>query len=224
MKTRNEFFEDFFARLRQEGFRVHLYDEGDLVAEVFVGSVVFCVITHDGEIIYLNYDADKSETLEYCADETRTALCCCTINPYESSQQMDLIGLASGPYVMVSESKNALLLYHETRMFGFEFATCLKATAEHNNLCYYREQLYYDPIIAQDSFMERSGLIPNTPLSLTHEELRILVSCCAKCVMLDNELDGSTQSQINMLMARIEGYLPPQEHFEPQYYNEEHSR
>lgn len=83
---------------------------------------------------------------------------------------------------------------------------------------YYLEQAFYESAAAQDSFMERSGLTLRSPLALTHEELRVLVSCCARCVMLDNELDGRAENRINALMEKIESYLPPQQEVRPRHY------
>lgn len=218
MKTKNEFFEDFFARLTQSGFRVMPLDGGDLAAEVFIGEVLFCVITQDGEIIFEAYDTDKARAIEHCAEETRTALGCSTQPPFADMERMDAVSLISGPYVKVFESASAVLLCRKTGMFGYEFITCQKATAKHNSRRYYREQVYYDPATAQDSFMERSGLNLRSPLAFTHEELRALVSCCARCVMLDNELDSGMENRINALMAKMESHLPPEQELVARHY------
>ena len=66
--------------------------------------------------------------------------------------------------------------------------------------------------------MERSGLKIPAPLSFSHDELRALVSCCARCVMLDNEMDGGQESRIRELMAKIEESLPGQLDLSPRHY------
>lgn len=48
MKTRQEFLEDFFTRLRQAGFRVEPLPDGDLAVEVYAGNSLLCVVTRDG--------------------------------------------------------------------------------------------------------------------------------------------------------------------------------
>lgn len=218
MKTKSEFFEDFFTRLSQNGFIVQPISEGDLAAEVYNKDTMFCVITKDGEIIFEAFDTDKARLLEDCAEETRTALGCSTQPPFADMERMDTVNLTSGPYVKVFESAGAVLLCRKTGVFGYEFLTCQKATAKHNNRRYYREVVFYDPVTAQDSFMERSGLNLRSPLTFSHEELKALVSCCARCVMLDNELDSDAVSRINTLMAKMESYLPPQQELSPRHY------
>lgn len=218
MKTKNEFFEEFFARLNQNGFIVQPISEGDLAAEVYHDNTMLCVITKDGEIIFEAFDADKARLLTQCAEETRTNFGCSVQPPFADMERMDTVTLTSGPYVKVFESAGAVLLCRKTGLFGYEFITCQKAAAKNNSRRYYREQVFYEPAAAQDSFMMRSGLTLRSPLSFTHEELRALVSCCARCVMLDNELDSGTESRINTLMAKIESHLPPQPEISPRHY------
>lgn len=224
MKTKQDFFEDFFARLNQAGFSVTPLFENDVAAEVCTGNALFCVITQDGEIIYESYNADKARQLEQFAEDTRTSQGCCIQPPFTDMEHMEAVNLMGGAYIKVYESAGTVLLCRQTSLFGYEFITCQKAETQHNSRRFYREQLYYDPAQAQDSFMERSGLkLPNS-LVFSSDELRVLMSCCARCVMLDNELDGGTESSINMLMARIERYLPPQENFSPRHYYEERNK
>lgn len=218
MKTKQDFFEDFFARLNQVGFSVTPLFENDVAAEVSTGNSLFCVITQDGEIIYESYNADKARQLEQFAEDTRASQGCCTQPPFMDMERMEVVNLMGGAYIKVFESAGTVLLCRQTRLFGYEFITCQKAEAKHNNRWFYREQVYYDPALAQDSFMERSGLKLPNPLVFSTEELRVLVSCCARCVMLDNELDGGTESRINSLMARIEGCLPPPQELSPRHY------
>ena len=218
MKTRNEFFKDFFLRLEGGGFMVLPITDSDLAAEVYAGDKLFCVITLDGEIIYENYDSSKARALEQLAEETRRMQNCHTQPPFADMECMEAVTLTSGSYVKVFESAGVVLLCRRTALFGYEFVTCQKAAPKHNSRRFYREQYHYDPMTAQNTFMERSGLsMPDTP-HFTHEELRVLVSCCARCVMLDNELDADTANRINTLMAKLEGYLPPQPEVSPRHY------
>lgn len=218
MKTKSEFFEDFFTRLTQNGFIVQPISEGDLAAEVYCNDTMLCVITKDGEIIFEAFDPDKARLLEDCAEETRTALGCCTQPPFADMERMDTVNLTSGPYVKVFESAGAVLLCRKTGVFGYEFLTCQKAAAKHNIRRYYREVIFYEPAAAQDSFMVRSGLNLRSPLTFSHEELKALVSCCARVVCLDNELDSGAVSHIHALMAKIESYLPSQQELSPRHY------
>ena len=215
MKTRQEFLEDFFERLRKAGFRVEPMTEGDLAAEVYAGKPLLCVITRDGEIIYEAYDADHARTLEQTAGESRRELGCSIQPPFGAMEQMELVSLTNGSFSKVFESAAVVLLCRQTALFGYEFVTCQKAAPGHNRCRYYREQYFYDPVTAQGSFMERSGLTLQSPLQFSPEELRLLVSCCARCVMLDNELDTATEGRINALMAKIESHLPAEQELSP---------
>lgn len=218
MKTRNEFLADFFLRLERGGFTVLPVTDSDLAAEVYAGDELFCVITQDGEIIYENYDSGKARTLEQLAEETRRAQGCHTQPPFGDMDGMEVVALPSGAYVKVFESARTVLLCRKTVLFGYEFVTCQKAAPKHNSRQFYREQYHYDPVAAQDAFLIRSGLsLPDAP-HFTHEELRVLVSCCARCVMLDNELDSNAENQINTLIAKMESCLPPQQELNPRHH------
>ena len=218
MKTKQEFFEDFFTRLTQNGFRVESIMENDIAAEVYGENSLFCVITQDGELVFETYGSDKARTLEQAAEETRASQGCCTQPPFADVERTETVALTNGSYIKVFESAGTVLLCRRTGLFGYEFVTCQKTVPNHNSRRFYREQVFYDPVLAQDSFMERSGLKIPSPLSLSYDELRVLVSCCARCVMLDNELDGNDESRIRELMAKIEDSLPPQPDLSPRHY------
>lgn len=217
MKSRQEFLEDFFTRLRQAGFRVEPATDGDLSAEVYAGNPLLCVITRDGEIIYETYDSDNVRTLTQTAEETRRAQSCHSEPPFSDIDRMETVSLTSGSYYKVFESAAVVLLCRQTGLFGYEFVTCQKAIPKHNSRRYYREQYFYDPVAAQDSFMERSGLSLQSPLQFSSEELRLLVSCCARCMMLDNELDAATENQISALVEKIERSIPPEQELSPRH-------
>ena len=216
MKTRLEFLTDFFDRLRKAGFRVEAVPDGDLAAEVYAGNPLLCVITRDGEIIYETYDADNARALEQAVEETRQTLQCCIQPPFADMERMETVSLSSGPYYKVCEAAAVVLLCRRTALFGYEFTTCQKAPSKHNSRHFYREQFFYDPVTAQDSFISRSGFTP-LQSQFSTEELRLLVSCCARCVMLDNELDAADQNRINALMARMESALPPEQELSPRH-------
>ena len=215
MKTRQEFLEDFFERLRKAGFRVEPLPDGDLAAEIYIGKRLLCVITRDGEIIYETYDADNARTLEQAAGDSRRELDCSIQPPFGDMEQMEPVSLTNGSFYKVFESTSVVLLCRQTALFGYEFVTCQKAAPGHNRRRFYREKYFYDPVTAQGSFMERSGLTMQSPLKFSPEELWLLVSCCARCVMLDNELDSAAESRINALMEKMESYLPTEQELSP---------
>lgn len=218
MKTKKDFFDDFFTRLTEKGFRVECIMESDVAAEVYDEGSLFCVVTQDGELVFEKYESGKVRSLEQAAEDSRTALGCCTQPPFADMERMEPVLLTGGSYIKVFESAGTILLCRRTGLFGYEFVTCQKALPKHNSRKYYRELLFYDPVQAQDSFMERSGLKMAPPLSFSHDELRVLVSCCARCVMLDDELDSGNESRIRALMARMEESLPQQPDLSPRHY------
>lgn len=190
MRSRSEFMADFFDRLAGSGFRVETLPEGsDLAAEVYTGNTLFCVITRDGEIIFEAFDSEKARALEQTAENSRKDLHCHTTAPFADMERMEPVNLTGGSYVKVFESAAIVLLCRKSGLFGYEFVTCQKALPKHNSKRFYREQYFYDATAAQQDFMKRSGLMLQEALHFSHEELHILVSCCARCVMLDNELE-----------------------------------
>lgn len=217
MKTRREFFEDFFIRLRQAGFRVEPVQDSDLAAEVYAGNPLLCVVTQDGEIIYETYDSDNARALMQAAKETCMELDCCSEPPFSHMERMEPVILTGGTYYKVFESATVVLLCRRTELFGYEFVTCQKTVLKHNTRRFYREQYCYDPAAAQNSFMERSGLTLQIPPQFSHEELRLLVSCCTRIVCLDNELDTADENRINSLMEKIDHYLPAGQELSPRH-------
>lgn len=218
MKSRSEFMADFFDRLAGSGFRVEMLPEGsDLAAEVYTGNTLFCVITRDGEIIFEAFDSEKARVLEQTAENSRKELHCHTTAPFVDMERMEPVNLTGGSYVKVFESAAIVLLCRKSGLFGYEFVTCQKALPKHNSKRFYREQYFYDATVAQQDFMKRSGLMLQEALHFSHEELHILVSCCARCVMLDNELDADAQKSINDLMKKIEDSQPLQQEISPRH-------
>jgi hypothetical protein len=142
LKTKKDFFEDFFTRLTDNGFRVERIMENDIAAEVYAESSLFCVITQDGEFIFETYEGGKARALEQAAEESRAALGCCTQPPFADMELMEPVLLTGGSYIKVFESAGTVLLCRRTGLFGYEFVTCQKALLKHNNRKYYRELLF----------------------------------------------------------------------------------
>ena len=223
MKTRQAFFEDFFTRLADMGFVVKQLYENDIAAEVYAGPALFCVITQDGDIIYEDYNADQARQLEQAARDTRAALDFCGAAPFKKLKQMETVSLARGAYYKVSESADAVMLCRFSELFGYEFVTCSKAAGDHNNRPYYREMLFYDRQAAQDSFLRRGGFLPGPPSpGFTHQEYKLIVECCARRVMLDNDMEVGAEGRINAVIQKIEAALPEETEPSPrQFYRDE---
>jgi len=223
MKSRQEFFQDFFIRLIKTGFTVKELFENDLVAEIYAGPALFCCITQDGDIVYEDYNADQELQLKQTAAETRQALDFCMETPYRKLEQMDTVSLAGSIYFKVFESTDAVMLCRYCELFGYEFVTCTKASGSHNKRKLYKELRFYDRQAAQESFLLRGGfatqsLSPN----LTVQEIGFMIECLTKYVMLDNDLDGGTESRINGLIQKMEAVLPESPSVSPkQFFIEE---
>ena len=114
MKTRQEFLEHFFTRLRQAGFRVEPLPDGDLAAEVYAGNPLLCVVTRDGEIIYETYDRDNARAMTQAAEETRRAQDCHSEPPFPNMERMETVNLTGGAYYKVFESATVVLLCRRT--------------------------------------------------------------------------------------------------------------
>ncbi len=165
MKTKRDFFNEFFARLSEKGFIVEESTESDLAAEVYRNDALFCAITQDGDIVFEAYNADQARELEEAAENTRQTLNFCGAPPFENIDRLETVNLARGVYFKVFESSTIVLLCRFTALFGYEFLTCQKADAQHNKRLFYRETLYFNLPDAQDSFMRRSGLLASIPRS-----------------------------------------------------------
>lgn len=219
MKTRQAFFKDFFARLTEMGFTVKELFDNDIAAEVYAGPALFCTITQDGEIIYEDYNADQARQLEQAAAETRRSLDFCIEAPFRKLERMETVSLVRGAYFKVFESADAVMLCRHSELFGYEFVTCSKAAGNHNKRAYYREMLFYERQAAQDSFLQRGGftLGPVSPI-FTKQESELIMECCNKRVMLDNELDSMTESRIYGIIQKIEATLPEQAELSPRQF------
>jgi hypothetical protein len=221
MKTKRDFFNEFFSRLSDKGFFVKESTESDLAAEVYWNDALFCAITQDGDIVYEAYNADQARELEETAESTRQALNFCGAPPFENMDRLETVNLAKGVYFKVFESNTIVLICRFTALFGYEFTTCQKADTQHNRRPYYREVLCYNLTDAQDNFMQRSGLtasvIPDYPHGFSNEEMDLLLSCCTRCVLLDNDMDSITESRINGMVQKLESLLPPKTEIEPRH-------
>lgn len=216
MKTRQAFFDEFFSRLTDMGFTVKPLYENDIAAEVYAGPSLFCVITQDGDVIYEDYNADQARQLEQAAANTRTKLGFCTAEHFHMSKPAKTVNLSRGTFTKVFESVGAVMLCRYSELFGYEFTTCIKAPDSHNKRMYYRELLFVDHMKAHASFLERSGFpfLQELPV-LNIAERELVLECCTRRVMLDNDLDSSTESRINTVIQKMESILPDKTELSP---------
>jgi len=194
-----------------------------MVAEIYAGPALFCCITQDGDIIYEDYNADQELQLKQMAAETRQELDFCGELPYRKLEHMETGSLAGSIYFKVFEGMDAVMLCRYSKLFGYEFVTCAKASGSHNKRKLYKELRFYDRQAAQESFLLRGGfatqsLSPN----LTVQEIGFMIECLTKYVMLDNDLDGGTESRINGMIQKMEAVLPESPSVSPkQFFIEE---
>lgn len=111
------------------------------------------------------------------------------------------------------------MLCRFSELFGYEFVTCSKAGGKHNRRNFYREALFYDPLTAQHSFLQRSGFTSGDASPVfSHQEYKTILECCTKYVLLDNDLDGSTESRINVIVQKLESALPERRELSPRQF------
>lgn len=220
MKNRQEFFEEFFKRLQKEGLTVNILSDSDVAAEISDGQgQLFCAVTHDGDIVYEDYNADTVRLLTGCAVKARQKTGACTEVPFKELESMDTVVLPKGSYYKIFESSTVLLLCRYSDLFGYEFVTCKKADPRHNKRKLYHDMVFYDLHEAKDSFGRRSGLMDERPVFF-NAELTLLLSCCIARMKLDNEISPDVEKEIGTLISKIEGYLPESIELSPRLYFE----
>lgn len=220
MKSKQEFFEEFFARLQKEGLTVNILPQSDVAAEISDGDrFPFCAVTHDGDIVYENFNADLVRILTGCAAKTRQKTGVCTEVPFNNIESMDTVVLPKGSYYKIFESSTILLLCRHSDLFGYEFITCKKADPGYNKRKLYHDMVFYDLHEAQENFARRSGLVDERPV-FCNAELMLILSCCIERVKLDNDITPEIEKEINALVSRIESYLPENIELSPRLYFE----
>lgn len=224
MKSKQEFFDEFFVRLQKEGLTVNILPQSDVAAEISDGEgLTFCAVTHDGDIVYENYNADTVRILTGCAAKARQKTGACTEVPFKNLESMDAVVLPKGSYYKIFESSTVLLMCRFSELFGYEFITCKKADPRHNKQKLYHDMVFYDLTQAQYSFAQRSGLVDERPL-FCNAELMLILSCCIERVKLDNEIPPDIEKEIGALISKIEGYLPENVELSPRLYFENDRR
>lgn len=93
MKSREIYFDDFLARLSDDGFSIKTVEgqETDLVAEVYYDKCLFCSISKDGEIFYEFYDDERIEKIEDCAAQSREMLGLCSLSPFPNCKSFMML-------------------------------------------------------------------------------------------------------------------------------------
>lgn len=220
MKSKQEFFDEFFARLQKEGLTVNILSQSDVAAEISDSeSQPICAVTHDGDIVYENYNADTARILNGCAAKARQKTGACTEVPFKDLESMDTVVLPKGSYYRIFESSTVILLCRHSDLFGYEFITCKKANPRINKRMLYHGMVFYDLHDAQDSFLQRSGLVDERPV-FCNAELMLILSCCIERMKLDNEMPPDMEKEISALISKIEGYLPENIDLSPRLYFE----
>lgn len=161
MKSRTNYFNDFLARVSDDGFLIQKLNaqESDLIAEVYFEKCLFCSISKDGEIFYEYHDTVLLQKIENCALQSRATLDFCLFSPFSNFKQFSrIVNIAECAYWVVVESTSVALLYRFSGLFGYEFATCKKSLVKENRRSYYNIKRFYSLEDAYSDFYDSSGL------------------------------------------------------------------
>ena len=210
MKSKKEFYSEYFKRLKSLNLSVNELSLPDVLAEIYNSdNILVGVITTDDRLICQTSDTGIIENLFSTAEQSAQTVGACTELPHNPTSE------TINGYYKLYEYGDVVLACKTNPLFGYEFVTYKKMTdSATQEVIYYYAQVYYNFWLAGQEFAKRAYLIENelnnnkAVALFSQSELSLLLSCCIERIKFDSSLETATEKALGALVEKIEGMLP----------------
>lgn len=204
MKSKVEFYKNFFQELEKKGFAVDKPSSPDYIADIIYKKKTIAFFTKADLLEANPFETVSEKQLEAIMDIARaTANLCgiCKEKPYEE----DKVQKMANGIVKINEHNDVVLACREHPLLGFVMST-YKQDAENNGKPIQR-LYFYDKESAFESFAVRSGLVDGQKL-FTEEELRILHKSLIQYQISEKEWSTEETQSMGALVDHLEEIIP----------------
>lgn len=204
MKSKVEFYKNFFQELEKKGFAVDKPSSPDYIADIIYKKKTIAFFTKADLLEANPFETVSEKQLETIMDIARaTANLCgiCKEKPYED----DKVQKMANGIVKINEHNDVVLACREHPLLGFVMSTYKQDTE--NNGKPIQRLYFYDKESAFESFAVRSGLVDRQKL-FTEEELRILHKSLIQYQISEKEWSTEETQSMGALMDHLEEIIP----------------
>lgn len=204
MKTKTEFYKQYFEALEKKGFTVKEPSSPDYLVDIFYRDRQIAFFTKQEAIIknpFVDVQDKLVERVQNIAKTTAIACGICSEKPFEDEKATKL----PNNVIKINEHNGVVLACKHHSLFDYVLST-YKVDTENNNAAMQR-QYFYNKEQAFESFATRSGLIDEKKL-FSETELKILHSGLIKMRTIDNDLTADDLDSAERLVDKIEDLIP----------------
>lgn len=204
MKTKVEFYKEFFVELEKKGFGVEQPSSPDYVADIqFKGKTIAFYTKAD--VIepnpFVEVPEKQVERLWSMAKATASLCGICSDQPYEEEKAEKM-----GNGVMkLNEHNGVILACKKHPLFDYVLSTYRQDSQNGNKPV--QRQYFYNKEEAFESFVARSGLIDERKL-FTETQMRLIHAGLVKLRTMDEELSAEDIEEAGELINRLEEIVP----------------
>lgn len=202
MRSKIDFYKQFFEQLARRGFQVRRSNSSDYLADIYYKKQLVAFYTKADTIEKNPFMAVRDKVINLINDTARaTALKAgiCSECPYTEANEK----LPNGSYKL-SEYNGVTLACKQHHLFGYVFST-YRTAPESGEIM--QRQFFYNREFAGQDFAKRSGLVDEKAL-FTETELKALHASLVKMNVLDNNVSNDERISVGRIIDKIEDIMP----------------
>ena len=202
MRSKIDFYKQFFEQLSRQGFEVRRSDSSDYLADIYHKRQLIAFYTKADTFEKNPFMTVKDKVLNLInntAKATAIRAGICSECPYTEDNEK----LSNGSYKL-AEYNGVTFACKQHHLFGYVFST-YRTAPETDQII--QRQFFYNKEFAGQDFAKRSGLVDEKAL-FTETELMVLHSNLVKLSMQSEHLNNDEMLDIGRMIEKIEEVVP----------------
>lgn len=202
MRSKIDFYKQFFEQLSRQGFEVRRSDSSDYLADIYYKKQLIAFYTKADTIEKNPFVAVKDKVLNLINDTAKATAVragICSECPYTEANEK----LLNGSYKL-AEYNGVTMACKNHHLFGYVFST-YRTVPETDQII--QRQFFYNKEFAGQDFAKRSGLVDEKAL-FTETELMVLHSNLVKLSMKSDHLNNDEMLELGRMIEKIEEVVP----------------
>lgn len=204
MKSKSEFYKNYFEALEKKGFSVKPPSSPDYIADIFHRDKQIAFFTKQDAILknpFVEVQEKLLERIQVLARTTAIACGICSDKPYDEETASKL----PNGVMKINEHNGVVLGCKHHPLFDYVLSTYRLDTENKNTPV--QRHYFYNKEEAFESFATRSGLVDEKKL-FSETDLKILHSGLIKMRTIDKDLDSEDLDSVGRLLDKIEDLIP----------------
>lgn len=202
MRSKIDFYKQFFEQLSRKGFEVRRSESSDYLADIYYKRQLIAFYTKADTLEQNPFVAVKDKVLNLINDTAKATAVrsgICSECPYTEDNEK----LPNGSYKLAEYNGVTLACKHH-HLFGYVFST-YRTAPETDQII--QRQFFYNKEFAGQDFAKRSGLVDEKAL-FTETELMVLHSNLVKLSMKSEHLNNDEMLELGRMIEKIEDIVP----------------